>query len=347
MSLSRCGKSAALGCLKDSTGPRDPSRLEYVRTKRTDEHFALVPFNRRCYTIYLISHREMNTLNVENLGKRYGDTWALRGIDLTFEPGIVGLLGPNGAGKSTLMRLITSILEPTEGTVYWNGTDTIENPQAIRSAVGYLPQSFGVYPNLTAREFLSYLASIRGVGDAKARIDDLLDLVNLSQDRDRRLGDFSGGMRQRVGIAQALLAEPDLLVVDEPTVGLDPEERVRFRNILADLADQRIIILSTHVVSDIEATASDIALLNDGKILAHEPPTDLLGRAAGTVWEWVVPESRLSAIKANHTISSATRGIGGVRVRVISETAPASEAERVEPTLEDAYLHAVGESTRR
>lgn len=288
----------------------------------------------------------MNTLSVENLGKRYGDTWAVHGVDLTFEPGVIGLLGPNGAGKSTLMRLITTVIEPTEGAVYWNGTDTTKTPQAIRSIVGYLPQSFGVYPNLTASEFLSYLAAIRGVSDAKARIDDLLELVNLSEARDQRLGEFSGGMRQRVGIAQALLADPNLLVVDEPTVGLDPEERVRFRNVLADLADERIVILSTHVVSDIESTASDIALLYEGEILAHEQPADLLAEAAGAVWEWAVPQSRIEAIKADYTISSATRGRDGVRVRVVSETAPAPEAERVEPTLEDAYLHAVGGQPR-
>lgn len=289
----------------------------------------------------------MNTLTVENLGKRYGDTWALQGVDLTFESGVVGLLGPNGAGKSTFMRLVTTVLEPTEGTVSWNGTDTAEAPGVIRDAVGYLPQSFGVYPNLTAREFLSYLAAIRGVGDAGARIEELLALVNLSADADRRLGDFSGGMRQRVGIAQALLADPELLVVDEPTVGLDPEERVRFRNILSDLADDRIVVLSTHVVSDIEATASDIALLVDGEILAHERPATLLEGASGAVWELVATESSLSNIKADHTISSATRGVDGVRVRVVSDMAPTADAERVEPTLEDAYLHAIGEATRR
>lgn len=288
----------------------------------------------------------MNTLTVENLGKRYGDTWAVHGVDLTFEPGVIGLLGPNGAGKSTLMRLITTVIEPTKGAIYWNDTDTTKTPQTIRNIVRYLPQSFGVYPNLTAGEFLSYLAAIRGVGNAGARIDDLLELVNLSGAREQRLGEFSGGMRQRVGIAQALLADPNLLVVDEPTVGLDPEERVRFRNVLADLADERIVILSTHVVSDIEATASDIVLLYDGEILAHDQPADLLAEADGAVWEWIVPQSRIEAIKADYTISSATRGRDGVRVRVVSETAPAPEAERVEPTLEDAYLHAVGGQPR-
>jgi len=286
------------------------------------------------------------TLEAANLGKRFGNTWALRNIDFTLGSGVVGLLGPNGAGKSTLMRLVTTFGTPTEGRVYWNGTDVFDEPNVIRSAVGYLPQTFGVYPSLTAREFLSYLAGIRGVGNAGDRIDDLLGLVNLGDAADDRLGGFSGGMRQRVGIAQALLSEPDLLVVDEPTVGLDPEERVRFRNVLADLGEDRVVVLSTHIVSDIEATASEVALLHDGQLVAHEQPSALIERASGTVWEWVVPDSDIRAVKQTHTISTTTRQQDGVRVRAISETAPDATAEAVEPTLEDAYLYTIGENTR-
>lgn len=286
------------------------------------------------------------TLEVADLGKRFGNTWALRNIDFTLGSGVVGLLGPNGAGKSTLMRLVTTFGTPTEGRVYWNGTDVFDEPNVIRSAVGYLPQTFGVYPSLTAREFLSYLAGIRGVGNAGDRIDDLLGLVNLGDAADDRLGGFSGGMRQRVGIAQALLSEPDLLVVDEPTVGLDPEERVRFRNVLADLGEDRVVVLSTHIVSDIEATASEVALLHDGQLVAHEQPSALIKRASGTVWEWVVPDSEIRAVKQTHTISTTTRQQDGVRVRAISETAPDATAEAVEPTLEDAYLYTIGENTR-
>lgn len=287
------------------------------------------------------------TLEVANLGKRYGNTWALRDVDFTLGSGIVGLLGPNGAGKSTLMRLITTLVTPTEGSVYWNGTNVSDEPNVIRSVVGYLPQTFGVYPSLTAREFLSYLAGIRGVGDAGSRIDDLLELVNLGHAAGDRLGGFSGGMRQRVGIAQALLSDPDLLVVDEPTVGLDPEERVRFRNILADLGEDRVVVLSTHIVSDIEATASDVALLDDGQLVAHEHPSTLIERASGTVWEWIVPDSDIRAIKQTHTISTTTRQQDGVRVRAIAETPPDATAEAVEPTLEDAYLYTIGEKARR
>ena len=287
------------------------------------------------------------TLVADDLGKRYGETWALRHVDLTVESGVVGLLGPNGAGKSTFMRLVTTFVEPTEGTVRWNGTDVTEEPRAIREAVGYLPQEFGVYPNLTAREFLSYLAAIRGVGNADDRIDDLLDLVNLGDAGDRRLGGFSGGMTQRVGIAQALLSDPDLLVVDEPTVGLDPEERVRFRNVLTDLGEDRVVVLSTHIVSDVEATASDVAVLHDGELLVHDRPSALIDRADGAVWEWVVSESELDAVERSHTVSATTRRRDGVRVRVVAEESPAPDADPVDPTLEDAYLYVVGENARR
>ncbi|WP_082220714.1 ABC transporter ATP-binding protein [Haloferax gibbonsii] len=285
-------------------------------------------------------------LTVEDLGKRYGDTWALRDIDLSFDSGIIGLLGPNGAGKSTLMRIITTYQEPTEGAVYWNGTEVTENPQAIRENLGYLPQDFGVYPNLTAEEFLSYLAGIRGISDASDRIEELLRLVNLENDRDRRLGGFSGGMKQRIGIAQSLLAEPRLLVVDEPTVGLDPEERVRFRNLLTDISENRIVILSTHIVSDIEAAANDIALLSDGELLAHERPAGLLSRAEDAVWEWVVPDAELATVKQQYMISGTTRRRDGLQVRAVAEEPPNPNAKQVEPTLEDAYLHVTGGGVR-
>ncbi|ACV48629.1 MULTISPECIES: ABC transporter ATP-binding protein [Halomicrobium] len=281
-------------------------------------------------------------LELDGIGKRYGDEHALRDVDLVLEPGVVGLLGPNGAGKSTLMRIVTTVLQPTDGRVRWNGTDVREEPRAIRDSVGYLPQSFGVYPSLTAREFLRYLAAIRGVSNVGERIDDLLALVNLEAAADRRLGGFSGGMRQRVGIAQALLADPELLVVDEPTVGLDPTERVRFRNVLAELAEDRIVVLSTHIVSDVEVTASDIVLLHDGRVLAHESPAALLDEVEGSVWEWTVGDDDLAEVKREYTISGTARRSDGVAVRVVSASRPTPAAEPAEPTLEDAYLDAIG-----
>lgn len=277
-------------------------------------------------------------LRAEGLGRRFGETWALRDVEFTLDAGVTGLLGANGAGKSTLMRIVTGVIDPTQGTVYWNGTDVTDDPQAVRRDVGYLPQTFGVYPNLTATEFLSYLAAVRGVSDPDDRIADLLDLVNLGDDRGKRLGDYSGGMRQRVGIAGALLADPDLLIVDEPTVGLDPTERVRFRNVLADLADDRVVVLSTHIVPDVEATASDVAVLDDGHLRAHARPDDLIGRAAGTVWEWTAPSTALASLRRNHTVCSTGHRQDGVRVRVVADEQPTAEATPAEPTLEDAYL---------
>ncbi|HKO05647.1 MAG TPA: ABC transporter ATP-binding protein, partial [Candidatus Acidoferrales bacterium] len=214
-------------------------------------------------------------LGIKGVSKQYdGKVWALRDFTLDLAPGVLGLLGPNGAGKSTLMRILATISNPTHGTVEWNGTDIAREPDALRDVLGYLPQDFGVYPNLNAVEFLEYLAAVKGISAAAARrrIDELLALVNLTEVRKRPLGGYSGGMRQRVGIAQALLNDPKLLIVDEPTAGLDPEERVRFRNLLSELSGERIVILSTHIVSDVEATATGIAIVSRGRLIAHAAP---------------------------------------------------------------------------
>jgi len=279
-------------------------------------------------------------LRLNAVGKQYGDFWGVRDVSLDIEPGVLGLLGPNGAGKSTLMRLITTYLAPTEGTIFFNETDVVSSPNTLRKNVGYLPQDFGVYPDLTAEEFLSYLAAIRGLkrGEAHERIDDLLTLTNLHEARNRRLGSFSGGMRQRVGIAQALLTDPDLLVVDEPTVGLDPAERVRFRNVLSSLGDDRIVILSTHIVSDVEATATDVAVLADGQVCAHTTPEQLLAEVTDCVWEVVVSQDDLQSLKSNYLTSTTTRRSNGVHARIVTEGDPPEDATPVSPTLEEAYL---------
>lgn len=283
-------------------------------------------------------------LTIEGVGKRYrGDFWGLREFSLDLGPGVLGLLGPNGAGKSTLMRILATITRPTEGTVLWNGTDIVRSPNGLRAVLGYLPQDFGVYPNLNAVEFLEYMAAVKGL-DAKAarrRIEELLVLVNLTEARKRPLGGFSGGMRQRIGIAQALLNDPQLLIVDEPTVGLDPEERVRFRNLLSDLGGERIVLLSTHIVSDVEATATGIALIDRGRLLAHAEPEELLRSVEGKVWEWVLPSSELPAARERWRISSTIRRPDGVHARVVSERPPSAGASPVPPSLEDAYLSAL------
>ena len=283
-------------------------------------------------------------LVIDHLDKRYArDVWALRDFSLSIAPGVLGLLGPNGAGKSTLMRILATITRPTAGTVQWNGRDIVREPNGLRHVLGYLPQDFGVYPNLTPLEFLEYLAAAKGLdrSTARRRIDELLQLVNLTPARHQRLGGFSGGMRQRVGIAQALLNDPRLLIVDEPTAGLDPEERVRFRNLLSDLSGERIVILSTHIVSDVEAVATDLAIIVRGRLVRHAAPEEILRAATGQVWEWLIPSSEVTAVRSRHRISSTLRRNDGVLVRVLAPVAPGAGARSVEPTLEDAYLQAV------
>ena len=285
------------------------------------------------------------TIETRNLSKAYKGVQALKDFTLKLTPGILGLLGPNGAGKSTLMRMLATITKPTEGTILWNGQDAVKDPEVIRSVLGYLPQDFGVYPNLSAQEFLEYMAAIKGMSGKKARqkISELLDLVNLREAARRPLGGYSGGMRQRVGIAQALLNDPRLLIVDEPTVGLDPEERVRFRNLLSDLAGERIIILSTHIVSDVEATATDIAIIHKGQLKARALPEQLLKQMEGCVWEWMTNSQELSALKKQFLVSGTIRRMDGVEVRAVSEARPCPDAQPVTPNLEDVYLSTVAQ----
>lgn len=285
-------------------------------------------------------------LQIHNLSKQYRrDLWGLRDFSLALRPGVTGLLGPNGAGKSTLMRILATISRPTAGSVSWDGRDVLRDPDCLRAVLGYLPQDFGIYPHLNVVEFLEYMAAVKGLEPRQARrlIDQLLQVVNLEQARKRPLGGFSGGMRQRVGIAQALLNDPSLLIVDEPTVGLDPEERVRFRNLLADLAGERIVILSTHIVSDVEATATDIALLNRGRLLAHTTPERLLQSVQGQVWEWTIPSSDLPAVRQRFLISGTLRRLDGLQVRIVAPAAPHPVAQAAAPTLEDAYLLAISQ----
>ena len=283
-------------------------------------------------------------LIIEGAGKLYrGKVWGLRGFNLTLGRGVLGLLGPNGAGKSTLMRILATVTRATEGRVIWDGADIAKSPDKVRAVLGYLPQDFGVYPNLNAVEFLEYLAAVKRIdaSAARRRISELIELVNLADAARRPLGGFSGGMRQRVGIAQALLNDPQLLIVDEPTAGLDPEERVRFRNLLSELSGERIVILSTHIVSDVEAVATDIALIDHGGLVVHSAPEALLQSVDRRIWEIVIPSSELSELRKSYLVSNTAHRSDGVHARVVADRAPAASAHAVEPTLEDAYLSAL------
>ena len=280
-------------------------------------------------------------LNIQSVTKQYNkQVCGLRDFSLQPGAGVLGLLGPNGAGKSTLMRILATITLPSSGTVTWNGVDIVRQPNELRQVLGYLPQDFGVYPNLSAVEFLEYIAAMKGLspGSARSRIDELLQLVNLTEAARRPLGGYSGGMKQRVGIAQALLNDPQLLIVDEPTVGLDPEERVRFRQLLSELSGERLVILSTHIVSDVEATATAIAIVANGQLIQHGSPEFILKKAEGKVWKWLAPISQMTDIKKNHLLSGSIRHGEQTLVRVVAAERPCAEAEPVAATLEDAYL---------
>jgi len=280
-------------------------------------------------------------LEIRSLGKRYSNgTQALADFSLRVDAGVLGLLGPNGAGKTTLMSILATATKPSAGTFLWEGVDAVKDPLAVRRVLGYLPQDFGVYDRLSARELLLYLGRLKGLSGPglSKQIETLLDLVNLRGAADRRLGGYSGGMRQRVGIAQALLGDPKLVIVDEPTVGLDPEERVRFRNLLSEIAHGRVVILSTHIVSDVEAIASSIAIVRSGRLVTLASPEELLRRAEGRVVRALVPPERLADAQARLPVSGLVRRADGVLVRYVGERAALPGAEPVEPTLEDAYL---------
>lgn len=266
---------------------------------------------------------------------------ALNEIDLTINHGLIGLLGPNGAGKSTLMSILSTLLKPTEGSVFLNDKDIVKNPNVIRAALGYLPQHFGVYDQLSGKEFLKYMAAIKGIGQsaAKSRIDDLLSMLNLHHARNQKLKGYSGGMRQRIGIAQALLNDPDILIFDEPTVGLDPEERIRFRRLLADISGDKIVILSTHIVSDVASIASEIIIINEGQLITQNTPDGLIATLENCVWQVVVSAEEAAELELSHTVSNTTRRAGGFELRVISDSSPSNGAKPVAPTLEDCYLH--------
>lgn len=283
-------------------------------------------------------------LSFENISKLYGDTVALQQIDLTLGSGVYGLLGPNGAGKTTLMRIMTDLLAPSTGRVLLDGQDIAVMGAAFRKKLGYLPQDFGVYPNFTAEQFLLYIARLKGLSkfEAKRQTDGLLHMVGLEDKKQKKLKGFSGGQRQRVGIAQALLGDPEILVLDEPTAGLDPEERIRFRGIISDLSQQKLVLLSTHIVSDLEAVANEIILLRKGVVLEMQKPASLLEQLNGQVWLVTVPAADEAALTKQYTCSNVMHTDGKSVIRLLSESAPRPDAVPTAPNMEDLYLYYFG-----
>jgi ABC-2 type transport system ATP-binding protein len=289
-------------------------------------------------------------LKIKDLTKTYpSGVQALKGVSLELSPGVFGLLGPNGSGKSTLMKILATLLEPDSGTIEMNDVDLIARKDHTRRMLGYLPQEFGLYPTLTARQMLDYLAKLKGISNKRERhalIEALLERVNLSLEPTQPLGEFSGGMRQRLGIAQALIGDPQLIIVDEPTAGLDPQERVRFHNLISETAgESTVVILSTHIVSDVSNLCSRMAIIQQGKIVSESTPQQAVDKLKDAVWEATVPREQLSAFKSRFNVISSRMFDGQARLRVISkDQRPSEEFTPAMPILEDYYLDLVNQA---
>jgi len=283
-------------------------------------------------------------LRTNNLTKNFGDKCAVDHVSLTFERGVYGLLGPNGAGKTTLMRMLVDVLPPSSGKVTLDGVPIKELGAKYRDILGYMPQEIGYYRDFTARRFLHYLSALKGLDPeyANRRIDELLDLVGLADVKNKRLGQFSGGMIRRIGIAQALLNDPKILILDEPTAGLDPNERIRFRNILSELSEDRIVILSTHIVSDVQSIAGQVILLKEGKVINCDTTENLRRLVEGKVWLATVDHTRLSQLKKHYPIGNVLQKDDHFEIRIVSDTKPLDDVTPAEPSLEDVFVYVFG-----
>lgn len=281
-------------------------------------------------------------LAIDRLTKQFGSAIAVDRVSATFTPGVYGLLGANGAGKTTLMRMICDVLKPTSGSVLYDGTDIAKLGADYRAHLGYLPQDFGYYPDFSALDFMLYLGSLKGIDrrTARRRSLDLLEMVGLADVAKRKIKTFSGGMKQRLGIAQAVLNEPSILVLDEPTAGLDPKERVRFRNLIASFSQDKVVILSTHIVSDVEYVADEILVMRAGGFVLGGSPEAVVSQVAGKVWECAVDQRTADELTARCTVGNAHYGADGQAVlRIVSDERPHALATPLAPTLEDVYLY--------
>ncbi len=284
----------------------------------------------------------MNTLTIKDLTKTYPNgVKALNGINLEITNGMFGLLGANGAGKSSLMRTIASLQEPSSGSILFNDTDIVKEPNEVRKQLGYLPQEFGVYPKISAEKLLNHMAILKGILDKKERkeqVTALLQQVNLYQHRKKAVYTFSGGMRQRFGIAQALLANPQLIIVDEPTAGLDPEESNRFLNLLSEIGENVIVILSTHIVEDVRNLCPKMAILSNGEIISKGNPTELVASIDGKIWTKIIPKADIDIYKKAFDVISTKLVSGETQIRVLSDNKPEAGFDMITPNLEDYYF---------
>lgn len=290
-------------------------------------------------------------LSISNISKTYANgVRALDGISLEIERGLFGLLGPNGAGKSSLMRTIATLQTADSGSIHFDGVDAFADPITLRRQLGYLPQEFGVYPRIAAVDLLDHIAVLKGVAKRNERqeqIDALLHLTNLHHVRKRAVSTFSGGMKQRFGIAQALLGSPRLLIVDEPTAGLDPEERNRFHNLLSEVAEDLVVILSTHIVEDVSNLCTRMAIVSEGRLLAHGTPSQLIDQLRGRIWTRSVPKALVAGYKARHNVISAQMQRGETHLHILADAQPDDAFEQGSPSLEDVYFAVLSERGRR
>lgn len=284
-------------------------------------------------------------LQLQHLCKQYGEKCAVNDINVNLLPGVYGLLGANGAGKTTLMRMICGVLTPTSGNIRLDGKTMEELGEQYYTHLGYMPQDFGFYPDFSARDFMLYMAAVKGLDkkQAKARTEELLCMVNLQDVADKKIKSYSGGMKQRLGIAQAELNSPSILILDEPTAGLDPKERVRFRNLISDFAKQKIVILSTHIVSDVSYIADTILMMKDGSFLLQEPMTTITDSIKGKVWEVLVSEREAVEYSRHCSVVNLHHENNMVRLRIVADSAPTTNANTVEPSLEDLFLYHFGD----
>ena len=285
-------------------------------------------------------------LTIQNLTKEFGTLHAVDNVNFTMTNGVYGLLGVNGAGKTTLMRMLTTLIKPTSGEILWDGQDVYAMDGQYRKLLGYLPQDFGYYPDFSIYDYLMYIASIKGIRPtvAKERVKLLLKQVGLVRARHKKMKTLSGGMKRRAGIAQAMLNDPKILILDEPTAGLDPSERIRFRNLISELSEDRIVLLSTHIVSDIEYIANEILLMKDGCITMSGTAEEIVASMPEKVWTFTVPKAQIDAYLKAYKVANVKTVPGGAELRVLSPVRPNSAAVEAEPNLEDAFLYHFGES---
>lgn len=285
------------------------------------------------------------SIEIRNVTKYYGKKLALNDVSLSLENGIYGLLGANGAGKSTLLNIMVTSLAPTKGQVLYNGIDIRNRNSRYLNNLGYMPQTPKFYKNYTAEEFLRYIASLKGIKKGlNSKIDELIEYVNLSEDRKTKIGAYSGGMLQRIGIAQALLNDPKILILDEPTAGLDPKERIRFRNLVSGISENRIVILATHIVPDIEYIANRVIILHQGKLCKNDTPENLCNEIKDSVWQLETDSKSIEKIITSHKISNVYRDEHKYFIRIVSDERPHIDAVHMTPSLEDVFLYHSGEA---